>query len=1125
MKYFTLLPLLFFSFSALAQGEANNWFFGNNAGIEFLEDGTVVPLAGSAMTTNEGCSTISDPLGNLLFYTDGRNVWDKNHVIMPNGNYNLGTGLLGDPSSTQSGIIVPKKGDPDIYYIFTVDEPHHENANVYPNQFTGIYPETNQGVPFSDDGFNNGFNYSIVDLSVTGTNGSIGDVTTRNVHLVTYDPDNIEEIKYQCSEKITAVKNASATGFWVITQFTDKFYAFEVTNTGVNETPVVTQIDPLIVTDGYRRNAIGYLKASPDSKKLAIAHNQNGTTQGSTTANGSVYLYDFDNATGIVSNPLMVKNNVNPYGIEFSAEAKKMYVTYGNNTTGVGTLFQYNLESFNIPGSEILISGLPDNGTALQLGPNGKIYRSTFGSTLDVINNPDADGLNCNYVEDGVSLSPSMEASFGLPPFITSILSANIVALNNCEGETTQFELNVNFDFDTVEWDFGDGTPTTDVVNPTHLYQNTGSYNVMVTITEDDDVTIANKDIIIHAAPVTNTALSLIECDPDNNGVTTFNLTDNNNAILGVQDPTVFDVKYFETQEDADNNTAAVSAASYTNTSNPQTLYARVQNRNNTRCYATTSFEINVSDTPAFNNDSFSICDDAIDGNDTNGQATFNLAEVTTALIQDTDNFTTTYYATQANAEAEINPLPENFYNTTANQQIIFGHVVNNTFAECFVIAPITLIVNPLPPVVNNIALIQCDLGTNPDGITQFNLEEANNYFTAGNTDLVVTYYLNDASALDDDASTPADTNNITGAYTNTENPQTITAKITNTVTGCYRLLPLVLQVNTNTTPPIVLDNCDDDGVEDGLYTFNLVDAGLENGVDVIVYYANATDALLEQNPISTDYTNTTPYEQSVYARIENNNDCTLLQEIQLVVYALPDTETEAEAIICNNTGEYILLTSGLAGTPVGYNYLWSTGAITPSIQVNEAGVYSVTITNPNGCEKVRTITVVPSDVAIIDDVIVTDLVDNNTVTILASPTGGVNTTYFYSIDLPEGPFTESNFFENVEPGLHTVYVYDTNGCGIVEQDISVLAIPKFFTPNGDGINETWQIIGISSEIYAKSRVYILDRYGKFLAGVNPKGLGWDGYYNGRKLPATDYWYVISLEDGRTVKGHFSLVR
>mgnify|MGYP006260753147 CR=1 FL=1 len=144
----------------------------------------------------------------------------------PNGDYFAGRGLFGDPSSTQSGIIIPKPGNPDVYYIFTVDEPHHENAATYPNRNTAVTMD-------EDDGFNNGFNYSIVNLSVVGNNGSIGNVTTRNTHLITYDPNpNGEEIKYKCSEKITAVRDGSG-GYWVITHFVNRFYAFRITSTGV----------------------------------------------------------------------------------------------------------------------------------------------------------------------------------------------------------------------------------------------------------------------------------------------------------------------------------------------------------------------------------------------------------------------------------------------------------------------------------------------------------------------------------------------------------------------------------------------------------------------------------------------------------------------------------------------------------------------------------------------------------------------------------------------------------------------------------------------------------------------------------------------------------------------------
>ena len=210
MKLKLLLLLVLSSTFAFSQGEASNWFFGGKAGIKFENDGTITTLSTNPnpimIQTTEGCSAYSDLNGNLMLYTDGRTVWDRNHLEMPNGDYNNLTGLLGDPSSTQSAIIVPKPGDPNIYYIFTVDEPHHDNRDTYPDQNTNVSFE-------EDDGFNNGFNYSIVDMSIIGENGSIGDISVRNTHLMTYNPDpEGEEIKYKCSEKITAVKAADNSG-------------------------------------------------------------------------------------------------------------------------------------------------------------------------------------------------------------------------------------------------------------------------------------------------------------------------------------------------------------------------------------------------------------------------------------------------------------------------------------------------------------------------------------------------------------------------------------------------------------------------------------------------------------------------------------------------------------------------------------------------------------------------------------------------------------------------------------------------------------------------------------------------------------------------------------------------
>ena len=329
---FIVLPTFIF-----AQGEAANWYFGNFAGLQFDPNtGTVAAVTDGRTETLEGCATISDPNGVLLFYTDGRTVWDRNHVIMPNGDYfgvtgNM-TGLFGDPSSTSSALIVPNPQDPNIYYIFTVDEPHHGNV-AGPNE--QVFPLD------QDDNQNNGLNFSVVDISVIGANGSIGDVIERNNPLLTYDVTNPQEVNYKCSEKITAVKSSDCESFWLLTHFTDKFYAFKVEATGVDTNPVISNVPTEVPVSGYRRNALGYLKASPQGDKLAVAHLGLTTVEGG-NGPGKIMLYDFDNSTGIVSNELELYDGDAPYGVEFSPEATKLYATVGLGNNGSETVYYYN---------------------------------------------------------------------------------------------------------------------------------------------------------------------------------------------------------------------------------------------------------------------------------------------------------------------------------------------------------------------------------------------------------------------------------------------------------------------------------------------------------------------------------------------------------------------------------------------------------------------------------------------------------------------------------------------------------------------------------------------------------------------------------------------------------------
>jgi len=908
---------------SFSQGEASNWFFGNKAGIKFNSDNSITVLSTSpnpiSINTSEGCSSYSDDLGNLMMYTDGRTVWDKNHSIMPNGDYNNNTGLFGDPSSTQSGIIIPKPNNPNIYYIFTVDEPHHTNTTSYPNRYSGIYTEglgNIQTIPDADDGYNNGLNYSIVDMSIISSNGSIGDVTVRNSHLVTYDPNPLgEEIKYKCSEKITAVKSRDGQGYWVITHFTDKFYAFKIDQNGVNPTPVISQTTPVIPVDGYRRNAIGQLKASPNGKKLAIAHNQIGNFPGSAVGNGVVYLYDFDNQTGRITNPIQVVGNVNPYGVEFSPKTKKLYVTVSN------ALLQFDLESNPISASQFLLASR--GNTSLQLGPDKKIYKANLGTaTLDVINFPELDGNSCEFQQNAVALNNG-ESIFGLPPFITSVFSSDILVSNFCENTPTSFSLDVDGNVDSVVWDFGDGSTTSFENSPMHTYINSGTYTVKANIVIEG-ISVVNRKII------------------------------------------------------------------------------------------------------------------------------------------------------------QINPLPI-AVSTTLNQCSIDGTEIN----------------------------------------ILFDLNKANEDLTAETNDRTTSFFL-----VRSDAENNLNPQNAN--YRNLSNPQILFAKVTDSKTGCYSIAELKLIVSVGATYTYAIEHCDDDGIEDGFYNFDLNEARIAFDfvpMTTISYYKNNNDALLEQNEISTQFTNTDIGTQTIYAKAKGSGICLGIFPVHLTVLSMPKIELQASDYICTNLpDEYATLTAGLLpGNLPNLEFDWSTGEKTATINVNQAGIYTVKVTNSLGCEKTRTITVHASNNATIKTIDIIDNSENNTATVYL--TDSSIGSYFYSIDAPNGPFQESNYFEDIKPGFHTIYVYDDKGCGTISKEISILRIPKFFTPNGDSYNDTWDIIGISPKFYTNAKIYIFDRFGKLLADINPLSNGWSGIYNGQPLPSTDYWYVVKLDNGRTIKGHFSLVR
>lgn len=433
--------------------QANIWYFGNRAGLDF-NSGSPVVLTNGQVNTGEGCATMSDANGNLLFYTDGQNIWNRNHVLMTNG-----TGLTGHPSSTQSGIIVPHPGDKALYYVFTVD--------------------------FSSG--NRGLRYSIVDLSLQA---GLGEVTTKNVLLIA-----------NTTEKIGVVKHCNNKDYWIVGhEFgNSNYYVYELNSAGFNATPNIQSIGT--AHSGGLVNKLGYLKPSADGKRLAAA----------IFGRATIDLFDFDNSTGILSNPrALVNNNFREaYGIEFSLDSRYLYAT---NLAAPAKVMQLDLNAGSTAAIVASTTILAQSAAryefgSLQMAPNGRIYvsrREVNGALpqrtfISSINNPAIGGVGANFVDTAIVVSPGL-SNLSLPTFvqgyflpITSQITSQVADDTLCTTTgLVMYQLTSNVDecvLDTISW--------------THSGVNTVTNTTDSTLTLN--VTMVGQDTII--AQVTTTCL------------------------------------------------------------------------------------------------------------------------------------------------------------------------------------------------------------------------------------------------------------------------------------------------------------------------------------------------------------------------------------------------------------------------------------------------------------------------------------------------------------------------------------------------------------------------------------------------------------------------------------------
>ncbi len=919
-KYITFL-ILFCTLQLFAQKEANFWYFGENAGLDFSTNPPTA-LTNGQLNTSEGCSSFSSPTGELLFYSDGIEVFNKNHELMTYSDGRLANDLRGNPSSTQSGMIIPKPGSTTIYYLFTVGTDFVPN-NVNPNP---------------------GFNFYTIDMS---RNNGLGEITAGPENLARDSPSG-NDLSAFWSEKVAAVKGKDCNVFWVVSFAQNNFFSYKITEAGVDVNNVVISQANFNTSDKR-----GYLKVSPDGSKLAFADYNAG---GMGPITGRLFLLDFNNETGVVdatSTQTLIEGftGESPYGIAFSQQSNKLYTSTFNGNFSV---YQFDLESTNIVSSRAEIITKFGFRGALQLAPDGKIYASIPESLfLDAIENPNDDAENVVYTENAINLN-GRPATQGLPPFISSLLLPIQItdittnnAINNqnvqfCIGENkTIVSEEITGDNITYSWTFNNGNGFVEIADTKNLEltnlqpSNSGEYALKIELTDECDNLIQyngtfNIDVFEAASAAKPT--DIFFCDTDRNGFNQFNLQDlKNDEILNGLDTDVFEVLYFDNISDANTgNNPLTSPYTNPNEFSSQTIYARVQNKKAPNaCFAITDFILEVNDLPIpVQPTTYRICDDTESGSDTDGIVnTFVLSSKDDEIYGNLNQsqYTITYHTTQIGAEnKDINSIIDKNSNfSVTNSTTVFVRIENKDNTDCYdANTTLELVVDPLPVLKANPLLEQCIAEGNTNPTVNLTLAE----FSISETPNVIFTYFEDAATtnqIPNPTSFPVQVNTTQSIYV-----------IVTTENNCTRDV-VELKINIGQTPnnpfntlqpPVCDDFLDADGNDtdtnsdtDNITNFSLDKDAILNSIDPpinteVFFYENesdrnnslnAIDISNFRNDISKNEVTNIPegIQFPIYYKILStiNNDCQGLGQFFAQINAVPDAADVSDLELCDD--------------------------------------------------------------------------------------------------------------------------------------------------------------------------------------------------------------------------------
>lgn len=600
-------------------------------------------------------------------------------------------------------------------------------------------------------------------------------------------------------------------------------------------------------------------------------------------------------------------------------------------------------------------------------------------------------------------------------------------------------------------------------------------------------------------------------------------------------------VSYYHTQAEAiSGNNAITNDTAYLNQYNPETLFVRVTDVN-TGCISLTTVTIRVLNNPSplADPEALEVCDDDLDGDEQNGQAVFDLTTNEIALINGETNVIPQYFETYQDAFENVNAIinPESYYNIIPHEQPIFVRVTN-TVTGCFTIVDFNVLVNALPEVTGADTFNVCETDNNYEETVW--LEDINSFVLNGGDilNLEISYFNNEANAI-------ANEQQLVGPAIHVTNSRVIAVRVYNTNTECVqtKTFTIVIEQAPVAIKPTVYALCesiDESGmaINDGVEVFNLISLSAEilgnqdPGTFLVSYYTSLDDAANGDNILSNEDAMTyTSMSTTLYAVVTNSNTgCTTSPvPVELEVEPLPVVLLDLinQGIVCIDATN-----NPIIGTDLGYDYtyVWNTGATTPTIEVTQGGEYYVTVTNINTLNQCsyesNHVWYDEASLPIVTPEIVQSepFIGNNTISLTA--TGAGISAYIYQLDDISENYT--GYFEGVSPGSHEITLTETNGCGSLTISVYVIDYMRYFTPNSDGVNDTWQVFGLENQTNAT--LFIFDRYGKLLKQMYATGNGWNGIYNGVLMPSDDYWFKLIYTDVNTneVKeftSHFTLKR